>query len=77
MANKEKSANIVVESGNKIIGYFIELKREFKKMTWPTKKSVKKAVIAVATFCIIYIIMIAAFDYVFKNLYNLIFKSVI
>jgi preprotein translocase subunit SecE len=74
MADKGKSANIVVVAGNKVIGYFVELKHELKRMTWPTQKDVKKAVIAVGVFCIIYIVMIAAFDYCFKNLYNFIFK---
>ena len=77
MAKNEKSPNIIVASGNKVVGYFIELKREVNKMTWPSKKAVKKAVIAVATFCLIYIVIIAAFDYVFKNIYNLVFKSAI
>ena len=74
MADNGKSANIAVVIVNKVIAYFIEIQHEIKRMTWPSKKAIKKAVIAVAVFCIIYIIMIAAFDFCFKNLYNLIFK---
>jgi preprotein translocase subunit SecE len=74
MVDNGKSGNIAVVAVNKIIGYFIEMKSEFKRMTWPSKKDIKKAVIAVAVFCVIYIAMIAAFDFCFKNLYNLIFK---
>ena len=74
MTDKGKNGNIAVTVGNQIVNYFLEIKSEIKRMTWPDKKAVKKAVIAVVFFCAIYIVMIAAFDFCFKNLYKLVFK---
>ena len=54
--------------------YVKELKAEFKRITWPKKSDVKKAVIAVFTFCVIAIAMVSLMDLGFGSLAKLIFK---
>jgi preprotein translocase subunit SecE len=53
---------------------FREIKAETKRITWPSKKEVKKAVAAVVTFCVIYIAVVGIMDLGFSNLFKLIFK---
>ncbi|MEW8956599.1 preprotein translocase subunit SecE [Clostridium sp.] len=50
-----------------------EVKAETKRITWPSKKEVKKATIAVATFCLIYIVLIGGIDMFFQNLFKSVF----
>lgn len=50
------------------IGLFNDVKRETKKITWPSKEDVKKALVAVGTICAIYIVLIAISDFVFKSI---------
>jgi preprotein translocase subunit SecE len=50
-----------------------ELKAEFKRITWPSKKDIKKAVIAVAVFCLVYITLVSILDGAFQNLFRLLF----
>ena len=69
--NKE-SKNIF----SKFFKFLKEVKAEIKRITWPYKKDVKKASIAVATFCLIYILFIGGVDIVFKNLFDLIAKLI-
>lgn len=45
-----------------------EVKAETKRITWPSKKEVKKATIAVATFCLICIVLIGGMDMILQNL---------
>jgi preprotein translocase subunit SecE len=62
-----------MENSKGAIGFFKGLKAEFKRITWPTKKNIQKAVYAVIGFCLFYIILISICDEVFKNLFRLIF----
>lgn len=57
-----------------IAQFFIDLKAEFKRVTWPSKQELKKASAAVISFCLIYVIFVGLLDAGFKNLFNLIFK---
>ena len=57
-----------------IVKFFKELKAEAKRITWPSKKDIKKATIAVASFSFIFIVFVGLLDYGFNNLYKLIFK---
>lgn len=59
---------------NAIVRFFREIKAELKRMTWAPKKDVKKAIAAVVTFCVIYIVIVGAFDYGFTNLFQFFFK---
>lgn len=69
--NKE-SKNIF----SRFFKFLKEVKAEIKRITWPDKKDVKKASIAVATFCLFYILFIGGADIVFKNLFDLIAKLI-
>lgn len=69
-----KSKNKSATSGNRIIGFFKELKAEFKRITWASKENVKKATITVILFCLVYVVVVGLLDYGFKNLINVIFK---
>lgn len=59
---------------NHVVKLFKEMKAEAKRITWAPKTDVKKAVAAVATFCVIYVVIIGVFDFGFNNLFKLIFK---
>lgn len=54
--------------------YFRELKAEFNRITWPKKEDAKKALIAVVTFGAIFIVLIGVLDFLFNNIFKLIFK---
>ena len=66
----------VKEKSNRkgIVKFFKELKAEAKRITWPSKKDIKKATIAVVSFSFLYVIFVGLLDYGFNNLYMLIFK---
>lgn len=53
---------------------FREIKAEAKRITWASKNEVKKAIAAVVTFCVIYVIIVGIMDFGFNNLSKLIFK---
>ena len=57
-----------------IVKFFRELKAEAKRITWPSKKDIKKATIAVASFSFIFVVFVGLLDYGYNNLYKLIFK---
>jgi len=66
----------VKENSNQkgIVKFFKNLKAETKRITWPSKKDIKKASIAVASFSFLFVIFVGLLDYGFNNLYKLIFK---
>jgi preprotein translocase subunit SecE len=53
---------------------YSEMKAEVKRITWASKKETKKAIAAVLTFCVIYVVMVGILDFGFSNLFKLIFK---
>ena len=59
---------------NKLVQVFIDLKAEFKRVTWPSKEELKSATLAVLSFCILYVILVGLLDAGFKNLFSMIFK---
>ncbi|MBU5591728.1 preprotein translocase subunit SecE [Clostridium sp. MSJ-4] len=76
MAVDEKN-KVVKSTGNKSnqkTNFLREVKSEFKRISWPVKKDIKKAFLAVISFCLLYIVFIGAVDLLFKNLFKLIFK---
>ena len=69
------NGNIKEKSNQKgIVKFFRELKAEAKRITWPSKKDIKKATIAVASFSFIFVVFVGLLDYGYNNLYKLIFK---
>lgn len=57
-----------------IVKFFKDLKAEAKRITWPSKKDIQKATIAVVSFSFIFVIFVGLLDYGFNNLFRLIFK---
>lgn len=53
--------------------FFREIKAESKRITWAPKKEIKRAIAAVVTFCVIYIVIVGIMDFGFSNLFKLIF----
>ena len=58
-----------------IINVFKEYKAEIKRITWPTKDELKKAIIAVFVLCSIYVVYVGVLDSAFKSLFDLIFAK--
>ncbi|MGG7163080.1 preprotein translocase subunit SecE [Clostridium ihumii] len=57
-----------------IFQFFIDLKAEFKRITWPSKKDIKKASGAIISFCLLYVILVGLLDAGFNNLFKMVFK---
>lgn len=72
---KLKAKDQVAKKGffKSVIQFFKEVKAETKRITWPAKKDVKKAGIAVVTFCIIYMVYISGVDFILQNLFKVVF----
>lgn len=70
--NKESKQNIFVRFWR----FLKDVKAELKRMTWPKKEDVKKATIAVFTFCVFYSLFIGGIDVIFKNLFDIIAKLI-
>ncbi len=69
------NVKVIGKSNQKgIVKFFKELKAEAKRITWPSKKDIKKATIAVVSFSFLYVMFVGLLDYGFNNLYKLIFK---
>lgn len=58
-----------------IVNFFKGVKQEIaKNINWPPLKDTKKALIAVAIFVLIYVVLIGGFDFIFQKLFQLISK---
>ena len=71
--NNAKAKSAAKKNGG-IIKFFKDIKGEVKRITWPSKDDTKKALIAVGVVVLIYIILVGGLDYIFTNLFKLIFK---
>jgi preprotein translocase subunit SecE len=56
----------------KIIGFFQDVVKEMKKVTWPTKEELKESTTVVIVVCLV----IAAFTYVIDMLINQVLKGI-
>ena len=56
---------------DKIIGFFEDVVKEMKKVTWPTQAELKESTVVVIVVCLI----LAAFTYVIDMGVQLIFKG--
>jgi preprotein translocase subunit SecE len=57
---------------DKIIGFFDDVVKEMKKVTWPTKAELKESTQVVIVVCLI----LAAFTYVVDMAIQVIFKGI-
>ena len=73
MADNSKVKSNTAKKGG-IFKFFREVKAEVKRITWPSKDDTKKALIAVGVVVLIYIVLVGGLDYIFTNLFKLIFK---
>ncbi|GAA0117675.1 MULTISPECIES: preprotein translocase subunit SecE [Clostridium] len=71
--NVEKKSNTKKKRSG-VIQFFVDLKAEFKRVTWPSKKEIKKASGAVISFCLLYVILVGLLDTGFNNLFKMFFK---
>jgi len=56
----------------KIIGFFQDVVKEMKKVTWPSKEELKESTTVVIVVCLV----IAAFTYVIDMLINQVLKGI-
>jgi preprotein translocase subunit SecE len=56
----------------KIIGFFDDVVKEMRKVTWPTKEELKESTTVVIVVCLV----IAAFTYVIDMLINQVLKGI-
>ena len=56
---------------DKIIGFFKDVVKEMKKVTWPTKAELKESTVVVIVVCLI----LAAFTYVIDMAVQAVFKG--
>ncbi|OGU31321.1 MAG: preprotein translocase subunit SecE [Ignavibacteria bacterium GWA2_35_9] len=56
----------------KIIGFFDDVVKEMKKVTWPTKAELKESTTVVIVVCLV----IAAFTYVIDMIINQVLKGI-
>lgn len=75
MAVKE-NVNLTKNSSEKggVLKFFRGVKAEFKRITWPSKNDTKKALIAVGVVILIYFVLVGGLDYIFQNLFKLLFN---
>ena len=74
MSAKNNAKTESVAKKNGLFGFFREVKAEVKRITWPSKDETKKAFVAVVIFTLIYIVLVSGFDFIFKNLFEMILK---
>ena len=70
--NNAKTESVAKKNG--LFGFFREGKAEVKRITWPSKDETKKAFVAVITFTLLYILLVGGFDFIFRNLFEIILK---
>lgn len=69
-----KAKDSTTDKGVGIVKFFREVKAEVKRITWPSKENTKKAILAVGVFALISLILIGTLDFIFKNLFELVFN---
>lgn len=58
----------MASKSKRLFQFVKETKNEIRKITWPSKEEVKKAIGIVAVICAIYIVFIAIADFIFNGL---------
>lgn len=57
----------------KVARYFKDMKSEFKKIVWPTKKQIMNNTLVVIVFMALSAVVIWSIDWVFINVFKLLF----
>lgn len=73
MAADEKAKGVNAKASNPI-QFLKEVRAEVKRITWPSKEEAKKAIIAVIIVTVASVILVSSVDFVFKNLFEFIFR---
>lgn len=68
--NVKENSNV---QKNSVVTFFKGIRNEFNKIIWPTKEDTKKAFVAVGVVVLIYMVLTGVFDFIFQNLFELIF----
>jgi preprotein translocase subunit SecE len=55
--------------------FFAEIKRELKKVSWPTPSETNRLFGVVLAVCVILIVVMAGLGFLFENLVNLLTKT--
>ena len=66
-------AGITMYRSDRIYGLANEVASELKKVTWPTAKEVRSATLVVIVMAIVAAVILAAFDFVWSNLTELVY----
>jgi len=57
---------------NGLVSFLMDVKNELSIITWPEKNEMKKSLVAVLVFTVIYIILVGGLDFIFKSLFEMI-----
>ena len=57
---------------NGLVSFLMDVKNELSIITWPEKNEIKKSLVAVLVFTVIYIILVGGLDFIFKSLFEMI-----
>lgn len=66
LSNDTKRSNGHSMSSGGFFGFFKDLAAEFNRITWASKKDVKKTSISVIAFCIVYVVVVGLLDFGFN-----------
>ena len=70
--SRKSNKKTVVDSGSS--NFFKDLVAEFNRITWASKKDVKKSSISVIAFCAVYVIIVGMLDFGFNFIVQNILK---
>ncbi|MBV4419075.1 preprotein translocase subunit SecE [Clostridium tyrobutyricum] len=65
-SNDTRKSNRSSMSDTGFFNFFKDLVGEFKRITWASKKDIKKASISVIGFCIVYVVIVGLLDFGFN-----------
>lgn len=74
MANKVNNKSNEKRKRSGFLQFFVGLKAELKRITWPSKSEIKKSGGAVISFCLLCVIVVGLLDAGFNNLFKMFFK---
>lgn len=58
---------------NKIVGFFLDVNKEMKKVTWPTREQLQDATIVTLALCIIASLFVFGVDKIFEIVLRLLY----